>query len=82
MNEPTARRGRKSGPQPERAGAFARAVRAARIARGWTQERLAREAGVTTGSVKNIEMGRQGAGLSVALRLARALGLSLDSLEG
>ena len=82
MNEPTTRRGRRSGPSPEAAGAFARAVRTARIERGWSQEQLARAADVSAGTINNLERGRQGASLVTALKLARVLGLSLDSLEG
>ena len=81
MTEQSARRGRKSGPSPEAAGAFARAVRTARLERGWSQEHLARAADVSAGTINNLERGRQGASLAVALKLARVLGLSLDSLE-
>ena len=80
MTEPNARRGRKSGPSPEAAGAFARDVRAARIGRGWSQEQLARAADVSAGTINNLERGRQGASLVTALKLARVLGLSLDGL--
>ena len=81
MTEPTPRVGRTNGPQPEAAGAFARAVRTARLARGWSQEHLARLACVSGGTVNNLERGRQSASLDVARRLARVLELSLDSLE-
>ena len=80
MTEQSARRGRRSGPSPEAAGAFARAVRAARLERGWSQEYLARVADVSGGTINNLERGRQGASLETAMKLARVLGLSLDSL--
>lgn len=58
---------------------FGRAVRAVRVRRGWRQEDLAREAGVSRSVVGRIERGRR-AGLTVVAldAVATALGGSLD----
>jgi transcriptional regulator with XRE-family HTH domain len=46
----------------------------ARKARGWTRPRLARESGVSYGTIYAIESGRNGAGLETASLLVTALG--------
>lgn len=64
---------------------LAQQLRALREARGLSQEQLAQQAGVTLGSVQNWEQGacgRDGPGLWKLLRLAKFLGVSLESLAG
>jgi transcriptional regulator with XRE-family HTH domain len=57
-----------------------RLVRLRRLKR-WTQEQLAERAGVSLGIVSSLEQGvRQDPRLSTVLKLARALGASLDQL--
>jgi DNA-binding SARP family transcriptional activator/tetratricopeptide (TPR) repeat protein/DNA-binding XRE family transcriptional regulator len=51
---------------------FGQVIRDARIARGWTQQRLAQDAGVSVRTVRNIENGRQSRS---AAPLARVLGV-------
>ena len=54
-------------------------VRAARLARGWTQQQLARRAGLSQGGVSQIERGRRPTPHRRTLaRLAEALDLDLD----
>lgn len=58
-------------------------VRAFRIDKGWSQERLAREAGLLSGSVERIEQGRcKKPRFDVVEAIAGALGKSLDELAG
>lgn len=59
---------------------FGQRLRELRNARGWSQERLAEEAGITLNYVGNLERGEQGPSLHVLLRLARAFGLSAAEL--
>jgi transcriptional regulator with XRE-family HTH domain len=47
-----------------------------------TQEALARKADVGTDAVRNWEKGRRTPGLDMAVKLADALGVSLDDLVG
>jgi ribosome-binding protein aMBF1 (putative translation factor) len=49
-------------------------IRAARIARGWSQEELARRVGVRQGHISYIERG-------VGVRLFSELGISMDVLK-
>jgi putative molybdopterin biosynthesis protein len=56
------------------------ALRERRLDRGWTQERLGREAGITRQSYAAIEAGRSVPSTEVALRLARALGATVEEL--
>jgi y4mF family transcriptional regulator len=55
------------------------AVRAARRARGWTQARLAAQAGTSRQWVSAFEQGRERAELGMALRVVHAVGLSLET---
>lgn len=49
------------------------ALRAAREARGWARERLAREAGVALSTVRSIEQGHPPVRTATVARVARAL---------
>jgi transcriptional regulator with XRE-family HTH domain len=55
-------------------------VRAARRARGWTQEELAHESGLATVQVSRIERGRREIRLTTLLRLLDALDVPPDEL--
>ena len=49
----------------------------------WSQERLAREAGISYQTLIKIEQGRiQNPKLETLIKLAKALGVSLDKLVG
>jgi len=64
---------------------FGKRVRAARKALGWTQERLADEAGLHPTYVGDTERGERNVGLDNILKLAKSLGVQpgalLDGLE-
>src|SRR3954464_6503533 len=51
---------------------FSEALRRFRTARGWSQEQLSAEAGVTLNYVGNLERGEQGPSLHILIKLARA----------
>lgn len=56
-------------------------LRALREAKGWSQEELARRAGgLSSGTIRNIEKYGALPGTATALKLAEALGVSLDEL--
>ena len=56
-------------------------IKSRRMGLDWSQEYLARQAGVSTANVRKLESGTSPATSFVTLgRLARALDLSLDSL--
>lgn len=55
-------------------------MRAARIARGWTQEELAHRTGLATVQVSRIERGRREVRLTTLLRLVDALDLAPNEL--
>ena len=62
---------------------FARRLRAAREARGWSQEELALAAGLSVATIRNLEQfHRPDPRLSTMLSLADALGATLDALAG
>lgn len=61
-------------------GNVGNAVRAYRLARGWTQEELARRAVTCGGTVSRLERGESVAHNSL-LRIARALRVKLRELE-
>ncbi len=62
---------------------FGHNVRAARKARGWTQEELAHRTGLATVQVSRIERGRREVRLGTLLRLLAALEASpSELLEG
>ena len=51
--------------------------------RGWTQERLARESGITAAVISHFETGRhQSASAANLVKLAAALSVSVDNLLG
>lgn len=64
-------------PQP----ALGKAVRQLREKRGVTQERLAQDAGVTTGTVSLVERGRSNPAWGTVKVIAKALGVSMGELE-
>jgi transcriptional regulator with XRE-family HTH domain len=55
--------------------ALGRQVARIRLARNWTQARLAREAGVARVTISQMEAGRRGVSLNTFLRVLHALGL-------
>jgi putative molybdopterin biosynthesis protein len=55
-------------------------LRLARLARGLSQEQLARKAGITHQAIQGFEAGRWDPSLRVALRIAAALGTSVEDL--
>jgi putative molybdopterin biosynthesis protein len=66
-------------PQAERGG---ERLRIARQARGFSQQQLARMAGVSRQAVSAVEAGLSDPSLRVALALGRALGLTVEELFG
>lgn len=61
---------------------LARALKVERAKKGWTQDDLARESGVTVNTIARYESGRNMPSLDVAVKMARALGCSVDELAG
>lgn len=59
---------------------FGRVVREARIKHGWSQERLAEQAGLDRSYLGEIERGCAAASLLIAQRLANALDIKLSAL--
>ena len=57
-------------------------LRLARQARGFSQQQLARMAGVSRQAVSAVEAGLSDPSLRVALALARALGLTVEEMFG
>lgn len=57
-----------------------RSLRARRLLRGWSQERLAREAGLSTRYVSQLESGRGNISILRLFELTRALGVPLHEL--
>lgn len=57
-------------------------LRAAREAKGWTHEQLARESGLSLDTVIKIQSGRRQPGGETLVKLCRALGVSSDELLG
>lgn len=55
-------------------------LRAARTARGWTLDRLARASGVSASTISRLESGKRQAGLELLLPLTRELGITVDDL--
>jgi transcriptional regulator with XRE-family HTH domain len=55
-------------------------VRELRSRKGWTLDQLAKEAGVSKGFISAVENGHNQASGRILLRLARALGASIDFL--
>lgn len=52
-----------------------------RIIRGWTQEELAKESGVRSGSISDYERGKTIPGLKTLQRLVGAMGYPLSALD-
>lgn len=62
--------------------AVARNLKVERVKHGWSQEELAEAAGMNVGNVARYEAGINTPGLDTALKLAQALGVSIDALVG
>ena len=62
--------------------ALARTVRAARRQRGWSQDQLSAEAGISKGAVVALENGTTNPNLSTLCRLSDALHLPIPTLLG
>ena len=60
--------------------ALGQAVRALRLERGFSQERLAEESGLHPRYVSDVERGRRNVGMVNVDRLARALSVDLPTL--
>lgn len=60
--------------------ALGRAVRALRVERGFSQERLAEESGIHPRYLSDVERGRRNIGMVNVDRLARALSVDLATL--
>lgn len=60
--------------------ALARGLKVERARHGWSQQDLADHSGVSLGVIGNIESCRTPPKLATALELAKALGVSIDSL--
>jgi transcriptional regulator with XRE-family HTH domain len=71
---------RKTGAGAPEAVAFGKRVRALRLKRGWTQERLAEEAELNSVQVSHIERGRNDPKLTTVLRLASAFRITAGEL--
>jgi transcriptional regulator with XRE-family HTH domain len=71
----------KKGGSPEKPETgIASNLRALRQVRGWTQGELAQKVGVHLTQINRVELGRTVPGVDFALRLARALGVTVDAL--
>ena len=55
-------------------------IRAARRKRGWSQETLAKEAGISRGYLARLETGRQDPTVGTVEKIARALRIKLADL--
>ena len=55
-------------------------IKARRTDLGWTQDVLAKKAGISKGFLSDVENGKRSIGAETLLDLARVLGLSLDFL--
>jgi DNA-binding XRE family transcriptional regulator len=51
-----------------------------RLVRGWTQDQLAAQVGITAATVRNIETGRVTASLDTAIRIAERLGCLVEQV--
>jgi transcriptional regulator with XRE-family HTH domain len=65
---------------PPAAKSLARRIRALRMKRGWSQERLAEEAGIHRVYLAGIELAQRNPSLKNLENLAKALGISLPKL--
>lgn len=68
--------GRADEPQP----ALGSAIRRLRERRGFTQEALAHDAGITTGTLSQIERGQSNPTWGTVRRIAGALNVSMDEV--
>ncbi len=59
---------------------FGQNVRTARLARGWTQEELARRSGLATVQISRIERGRREVRITTLLRLMKAFDVTANEL--
>jgi transcriptional regulator with XRE-family HTH domain len=55
-------------------------IRAKRLERGWTQDELARRAGISKGFLSDLENNKRGVNADTLLDVAQALGVSIDYL--
>ncbi len=67
-------------PSPEVLIALGQAVRALRLERGFSQERLAEESGLHPRYISDVERGRRNVGMVNVDRLARALSVDLPTM--
>ncbi|MER7873198.1 DUF488 family protein [Streptomyces solisilvae] len=73
--------GHRSAPPHDHARALAQRVRVLREGRGWTRERLAKEAGIAVGTLDHLESeGAREPGFFTVGAVAEALAISLDDL--
>lgn len=56
-------------------------IRELRCAQGWTQEQLAKIAGITTANVRSVEAGRYAVNLDVLNKIAEALNAEIRIVE-
>ncbi len=70
------------GDSHEFASTVGERIRVARQQKGWTQVELADAAGLSSNYVARLERGELGASLFVAMKIAEALGVTLDVLVG
>ena len=61
--------------------AMGESIRAMRIAKGWTQEQLAKIAGITAANVRSIEAGKYAVNIDVLNKIAIALNAELMMIE-
>jgi transcriptional regulator with XRE-family HTH domain len=59
---------------------IAERIRELRLAKGWSQERMAEEAGLSTDAISRIERGNRGPRLETVAQIAGALGMPLTKL--
>lgn len=58
---------------------FGEMVRNVRKVRGWSQEKLAAETGLSTQAISNIERGQSSPTLATVVTIARTLGMTLEN---
>lgn len=68
-----------SGASPE-GRALGREIAAARVRKGWSQQRLAQETGVSQSSLKHYETGKRVPTVTTLIVLGRALGISAGDM--
>lgn len=66
---------------PGAAKGFGKSVQTKRLERGWSQDELAENAGVSRPTVSRVELGHEPS-MRTARKLAAALGLRIDLLAG